>query len=1685
MFTPTTDDIPYTVLDDSSIESHITKSYMSDGNLIIDIYNPNCEIITVKPATIEYHVTAGMNSVKIFNYTDQYFEVIVGNASDVYTFGSLTKTWDAKNKTVIIGTSDGEPLLTIERVSINPDLCTFEEVLNITSYVDYELNNLKDFRSRWRQYKGTNNITSVDWYIQKNQSYNVVVPEYGLIEQSQIIPNIIEYEDVTTTWSCGNCALGNCDSSQYWNISRNTANGTESRTICFDSYEVLQASPLKIKIYWNKTGVISSHNETNYHNVWNPFSPIGKTIHAGQSYVIKMVYHKKPELGDVRIQTIPLFRGVECDELTWWNTSWDKKREIQMDNTGGSALTYYQVNIDLSGTPINSTSLRVVNEAVDATVPHWQETISSGNCTDLWFNATSISASAWLNGTYYIYYENADVSSESSGDDTFIQWHGTASSSFVDSLIIPYSNSFIYESTIKSPTSLQNLFWGISNVATIIGADTFYIQSYSADNVRTYGARNEGVKTTESVAPSFTVDQLYKCKLIFDGTTVKGYIDSIQIGTGVSSNLPNENMGLFMYNNEGTAEQDWSFVRKYTATEPTCSIGAEEEAPAAGNIIITSYAPTTPITLEASTSQLFNVTVDNNSQCRWYLNTSLIQTNSTPDTNHSYTNGSLNVGHWNFTAYVNDSTDNDSHTWWVTVVKPVAIPPNPTDLTNTTGNFWIRHAWNVGVGNITDGYNVSVNGSWYNTTDTFINLSKSPHGYQDIMVQAWNESGVGLGGPSFSTGNLTDNVTLANNPVTLTNYSILYSIQEFDTITIDFDYIDADGDVVTFATDASSGTMNDATGVWTWTTTWMNRSVNHWTFNVSDGYGSVDSIEIEIEVTAYPVTPIEDTFQYYPGGDVSANWHVETKAGCGTPCAAEIITSDNKRYFYIRVHDSYGIAGEYAQLTMYNPYPSNYWSMSVPNVGQHANMGIMDIFFYDEYGYEILSKTWTTTFPTAGFWEFVRDSSTGDVAFRIDGVNQGSLGTASSVINYIRFKVRLGSSSTGTNRAWLYIDDFSVNGNVVGIGTESTSHTVTELNTAATNISYTIKSFPAAIYQAAEYKIEIKRSIEGSYATIENEIVKAAGNTSPYHGYSNWNRSADLTDNDTAYGLYMVYLTKDGVSQASDYFFFAPPGDASSISFSDTELTMGVSETITYTIDGADFSMYNYKVRVYGANGQVYLTSVLDASGSVSWDTTDNTVGVYFVVLTRTHKTTGTYAELAYDYATLLERIDISGYAYDAQNGTALSNVNVNFNQESIWYNTTTNAIGHYELTDILIDVEVGVAASLSGYIHDDFTFTPLVAGNISLDLYLLPNDSTIIYNGTAIGGLVLCAPYYQALNGATVNLWNSSWSDDTASSATGYYLFDDIVNGSFTGNATMEGYSTASGEEITTALSTYTYQNYLLQPQNTLTVKAKDVSTHATIMSFSMVFEEGATYETTEGFVNITTGIGIYKVEVTADGYYVGIDYATVIDDTELTLYLVPIEESGEGIYYPSHYVSFLVQSITGERYEGINTTVYIAADSNAIYSDVTGSDGVVGFELNETTLYRLTFVNATQGINEEFTLYPIDTEYIVIVSSSISFDPGTPDINLTNTTIQYTNQSWSVQNLTGDYLSTTLGISHTGQGVIAATICWATATIACGVPTLIVLGILAQLGVVSWIMVLFTGMTMLSIYILGGKIG
>ena len=110
-----------------------------------------------------------------------------------------------------------------------------------------------------------------------------------------------------------------------------------------------------------------------------------------------------------------------------------KKAPIHINNTAGSALSYYQVNLNITYDPDmnnNFSDIRVKNETAGTFIPYWIEDKLNGSWCNLWFNATSIPASAWCNDTYYLYYGDAAASSASNGTNTFeffddFDWAGT------------------------------------------------------------------------------------------------------------------------------------------------------------------------------------------------------------------------------------------------------------------------------------------------------------------------------------------------------------------------------------------------------------------------------------------------------------------------------------------------------------------------------------------------------------------------------------------------------------------------------------------------------------------------------------------------------------------------------------------------------------------------------------------------------------------------------------------------------------------------------------------------------------------------------------------------------------------------------------------------------------------------------------------------------------------------------------------------------------------------------------------------------------------------------------------------------------------------------------------------------------------------------------------------------------
>jgi hypothetical protein len=112
----------------------------------------------------------------------------------------------------------------------------------------------------------------------------------------------------------------------------------------------------------------------------------------------------------------PKYPGAPAD--SWCNSDYANRIDININNTGGPALTDYQIYMNLSTNPINETSLRVYNATSCVLRAHWCEDITSGNCTKLWINYSAVAASVWVNNTA-IYYDNAAASSVSNGTNTF------------------------------------------------------------------------------------------------------------------------------------------------------------------------------------------------------------------------------------------------------------------------------------------------------------------------------------------------------------------------------------------------------------------------------------------------------------------------------------------------------------------------------------------------------------------------------------------------------------------------------------------------------------------------------------------------------------------------------------------------------------------------------------------------------------------------------------------------------------------------------------------------------------------------------------------------------------------------------------------------------------------------------------------------------------------------------------------------------------------------------------------------------------------------------------------------------------------------------------------------------------------------------------------------------------------
>jgi len=175
-------------------------------------------------------------------------------------------------------------------------------------------------------------------------------------------------------------------------------------------------------------------------------------------------------------------------------------------------------------------------------------------------------------------------------------------------------------------------------------------------------------------------------------------------------------------------------------------------------------------------------------------------------------------------------------------------PGQPTALTASTGKYWVQYTWAAGAS--TDSFNVLFNGAWTNgSSATFINNSVGAHGWGNISVYGYNSTYGMLGSPASA------NTQVPNSPITISGILDSYNVEAGQTLSIDANYSDADGDKGVFARNFSNGIFNASTGILTWDTAIGDAGTYNLRINVSDGYGSVDTKSFTVAVSPDTTRP--------------------------------------------------------------------------------------------------------------------------------------------------------------------------------------------------------------------------------------------------------------------------------------------------------------------------------------------------------------------------------------------------------------------------------------------------------------------------------------------------------------------------------------------------------------------------------------------------------------------------------------------------------------------------------------------------------------------------------------------------------------------------------------------------------------------------------------------------------------
>lgn len=159
--------------------------------------------------------------------------------------------------------------------------------------------------------------------------------------------------------------------------------------------------------------------EIRYREIWEELKE--KELKTGETYKIRFWGKRLAKIGENKLDAIPVLFGNEIKEWAWWNSTWAKKKPIDITALTNYTIPNYQALLNityLSGMNQDFSDLRFTNNTQNQELPYWISSKVNGSYANVWVRIDQPAKTTPYR--IFMYYENPLAISTSNIANTFI-----------------------------------------------------------------------------------------------------------------------------------------------------------------------------------------------------------------------------------------------------------------------------------------------------------------------------------------------------------------------------------------------------------------------------------------------------------------------------------------------------------------------------------------------------------------------------------------------------------------------------------------------------------------------------------------------------------------------------------------------------------------------------------------------------------------------------------------------------------------------------------------------------------------------------------------------------------------------------------------------------------------------------------------------------------------------------------------------------------------------------------------------------------------------------------------------------------------------------------------------------------------------------------------------------------------